>query len=60
MDQSDYEAVAFMLLCFGFFLLITTIILRDNEREYNRRLNEKREFGVELPRDHNAKRHQRK
>lgn len=60
MDQKDFNALVFMVFGLGFFLLVMMIILRDDKVSYERRLNEKREFGVELPRDQNAKRHQRK
>lgn len=38
-------AIAFMLFGLGFFTLMTIVILRDDKVNYQRRLNEQREFG---------------
>lgn len=44
--------MTFLLFGLGFFLFVVLIINRDNREQYERRLNEKREFGV-WPEDRN-------
>lgn len=61
--MEDIAALGFLLLGLGFFSfiiwLIVTTVGNDNERDYKRLLAEKREFGIELPRERKSKRHQR-
>lgn len=39
------EEFGFLFIGLGFFLLVVLIILRSDREDYNRRLNEQREFG---------------
>lgn len=41
------QEFAFMVFCLGFFLLVIKIVLSQDDKEYNRKLNEQREFGYQ-------------
>lgn len=47
--------IAFMVFGLGFFLFVVLMIERSEERSYQRRLNEAREFGYGGPDRHNIK-----
>lgn len=39
--------IAFMIFGLGFFLFAIKMVLSENDKEYNRKLSEQREFGYE-------------
>ena len=43
--ETHMEEFGFLFIGLGFFLLVVLIILRSDREDYNRRLNEQREFG---------------
>lgn len=48
--------LAFMLLGLGFFLFAVKMVLMENDKEYNRKLSEQREFGYPAIREKREKR----
>lgn len=43
------ESFGFMLFGVGFLLFVVNIIMRSEKEDYQRKLNEQREFGYQIP-----------
>jgi hypothetical protein len=59
MDPETAASVVFIVFGLGFFLFVIRLVLTTEERDYNRKLNEQREFGYPIPDPQTGKRTKR-